>query len=239
MPHNPNLLIFGRGNSKLSRSIYHVSLPSGWSCPGAKICFAKANQFTGKLTDGPKMKIRCFSASEEAVFPNVRNIRWHNFNLLEKCKTKAEMVALIEASLPKNAFFIRSGVAGDFYKQMYFDAWLEVIQNHPEIKFYAYTKSLPFWIARLNKIPSNFNLTASKGGKYDNLIPLYNLKFAEMVSSEEEAEKKQLEIDHDDSHAHTGRVSFALLIHGNGPKGSLQARMHSAVRHGKNPLDVK
>jgi hypothetical protein len=86
--------------------------------------------------------------------------------------------------------------------------------------FYAYTKALPFWISRMNEIPSNFKLNASKGGKRDDLIKEHNLKEAVVVYSEKQAEELGLEIDHDDTHAYKGDVSFALLIHGSQPKGS-------------------
>ena len=39
--------------------------------------------------------------------------------------------------------------------------------------------------------------------------------------SEEEAADLGLEIDHDDTHAAFGKKSFALLLHGTQPKGSV------------------
>ena len=51
-----------------------------------------------------------------------------------------------------------------------------------------------------------------------------NLKYARVVFSEEEAAKLGLEIDHDDSHAYGGDESFALLIHGTQPSGSMAAK---------------
>jgi hypothetical protein len=85
---------------------------------------------------------------------------------------------------------------------------------NPDRLFYAYTKSLEYWVARINDIPSNFVLTASKGGRRDNLIQEHNLRFAEVVYTIEKAKELELEIDHDDSHAMNAGKSFALLIHG-------------------------
>ena len=49
----------------------------------------------------------------------------------------------------------------------------------------------------------------------DHLIDEYGLKEAVVVFSEEEAAEKNLEIDHDDSHAINNLMpSFALLLHG-------------------------
>ena len=72
-------------------------------------------------------------------------------------------------------------------------------------------------------------MTASVGGKFDDFIKTYNLKSAEVVYSEQEAKDKGLEIDHDDTHACLGTKSFALLIHGNGQKGSRQAKVHNEL----------
>lgn len=87
-------LRFSRGNAKLAEDIYTFSLPAGHACPGALRCMAKADQITGKLQDGPSQSFRCFAAGDESRYPNVRRIRWHNFNLL-KGQTREGMEALI------------------------------------------------------------------------------------------------------------------------------------------------
>ena len=50
-----------------------------------------------------------------------------------------------------------------------------------------------------------------------------------VVFSEEEAEQKGLEIDHDDAHA-LGKKSFALLLHGTQPKGSEASKALQVLR---------
>jgi hypothetical protein len=216
-------LKFSKGNAKLGTHIQTISLLSGWSCPFAHDCLSKAvlDETTNKRTivDGKHTQFRCFSASQEALYTDTYNQRKHNFDLVKK-KDTHEIVDLIKVSIPKNTKYIRIHVGGDFFNQKYFDAWLEVAKSTPEILFYAYTKALPFWIARLNEIPENFKLNASRGGKNDELIKEYNLKEAVVVFSEEQAEKLGLEIDHDDTHAYKQEKSFALLIHGAQPKGS-------------------
>lgn len=214
------LLKFSPGNAKLI-GIPSVSLLAGWACPFADKCFAKVNLVTGKIIDGPNTEFRCFSATQENIFPNTRKQRQHNFELLKGLKTVQEMASLIQKSLPKEKFkVIRLHVAGDFFNQKYFDAWIEVAKNNPDRVFYAYTKSLQYWVNRLGQIPTNLKLTASKGGKLDHMISEYNLKFAQVVYSEQEAKNLNLEIDHDDSHAYAGDKSFGLLIHGTQKAGS-------------------
>jgi hypothetical protein len=223
-------LKFGKGNAKLSKDIYTFSLPAGHSCPFAFECKTSADRETGKITDGSNQIFRCFSASAESLYPAVRKSRWHNYDQLKGCKTKKEMVALIEASLPKNFKTLRVHVSGDFYNQNYFDAWMEIAEKNPDKIFYAYTKSIVYWIKRMDSIPENFKLTSSMGGKKDELITKNNLKFAKVVFDKKEAIEYNMEIDHDDSHAYKKKESFALLIHGTQKSGTFAATALSKLK---------
>jgi len=224
-----DLLSFQPGNAKL-RGVYTLALPAGHSCPFALHCLAKADRTTGKLTDGAHVQFRCHEASIEAVYRNVRDSRWRNWTLLRAAKTAPAMAQLITDSLPRRAAKVRFDVSGDFFSQAYFDAWLLVAAAHPDRLFYGYTKSLPYWIARLGQIPPNMVLTASRGGKHDSLIDHYGLRSSRVVFSEAEAVALGLAIDHDDSHAQSTGPSFALLLHGTQPKGSPAAAARQALR---------
>lgn len=225
-----SLLQFQFGNGKLDKGIAVFNLPSGHSCPFAKLCLAKANRKTGKLTTGPDAEFRCYSASAEVFRPNVRESRWDNYDLLRECKTTEEMVDLIRASLPKYSSHIRLHSSGDFFNQAYFDAWCEVARQEPRKIIYAYTKSLRYWVARLAVIPENLILTASVGGQDDHLIDIHGLRSARVVYSEQEAADLGLEIDHDDSHAMVPGPDFALLIHGPQPAGSEASKATAKLR---------
>lgn len=214
------LLKFSKGNAKLNKRIYSMSLPSGFSCPFALECLSKANRETGEITDGKHTKYRCFSASQENRFPATRKQRWYNFDLLRKLD-RLGMSELIQMSLPTNPEIIRMHVAGDFFSQDYFDAWMDVARRNPDTIFYTYTKSVGYMVKRLDEMPDNFRITASRGGRLDHLIDKHDLKCAEVVYSVEEAVDMGLEIDHDDSHAYGDYPhSFALLLHGTQPAGS-------------------
>ena len=225
------------GNAKLDRLTVIFDLPAGHSCPFAKDCLSKAtvNPKTGKtkLVDGKHTKFRCFAASQEVIFKNARNLRWNNFNILKNLD-KAGMVAAIKAGIEAEnvtefqKFRIHS--SGDFFNQTYFDAWLEVAASMPNSIFYAYTKSLPYWVNRIGEIPSNFYLNASKGGSKDELIESENLKYAEVVFSSKEAKIKELEIDKTDKLAFIQDSPFALLLHGGQPAGSLASKALQALK---------
>ena len=210
-----------------NRKIYSLDLLSGYSCPYAEKCLSKAVvQPDGKrkIKDGKKTEFRCFSASQEVQYTNVYNSRKHNFDLLRNSDSY-DMVELIHNSLPKDAGIVRIHVAGDFFSRDYMHAWYIVALRNPRTLFYAYTKSLRFWVGGISEFPEiwNFVLTASYGGRDDHMIDEFNLRSARVVFSEAEAEELGLAIDHDDSHAAKPTLrddSFALLIHGTQPAGS-------------------
>lgn len=216
------------------------SLPAGRSCKFAKDCRAHVEKKAGGgfgIVDGKHMKFRCFAASNE-LYPNVYKAHDDNYTLLKNCnRSVIKMANLLDASYSGNGPLVfgkgnaklqktmdkkvcRVHVSGDFFSQEYFDAWLRIAVNHPNDLFYAYTKALGYWINRKYDVPSNFVLTASRGGTKDALIEQENLREARVVFSEEEARNLNLEIDHDDSHAMAPGGSFALLIHGVQPSKS-------------------
>jgi len=210
-----------------NRKIYSLDLLSGYSCPFAKACLSKAK--TGKdgkrhIVDGPDNEFRCFSASQEAQYPNVYNARKHNFDLLRADQWDAALMAhLLQVSMPDNLGICRIHVAGDFFNHHYMKAWTMVARANPNRLFYAYTKSLKYWLDMANIIPYNMVMTASYGGRDDHLIATRGLRSATVIFSEAEAERLGAEIDHDDSHAARPSLrndSFALLLHGTQPAGT-------------------
>ena len=225
-------LVFGKANAKLKAlekfygKLSTFSVLSGHTCPYAKECHSQVDlQANGhrKIKDGPHTKFRCFSASQEAQFTNVYNSRKSNGAIIElAAKDYKQAAKEIRKAIPKATQIVRIHVGGDFKTQAYFDAWITVAKLCPSIHFYAYTKSLPFWIARIEVLKriKNFVLTASRGGHKDKLIKECGLREAVVVYSEEQAAELGLEIDHDDSHAASRGENFALLIHGSQPKGS-------------------
>jgi len=228
-----SLLKFSKGNSKLPKDTLIISLPAGHSCPFAQKCLSKANRITGKITDGKNVEYRCFSATSESAFPSVRKQRWHNFDLL-RGKDFEGMVKLIQASLDAidltKIKLVRIHEGGDFFNQNYLDAWLSIARLNPKMIFYAYTKSIQYWQALKDVIPSNFKLTASYGGRDDAKIVTNNLKSNSVVFSEKEAKDKNLRIDHNDRLAWKQDKSFAVLLHGTQPKGSKASQAIKAMK---------
>lgn len=203
------MIKFTKGNSYLPKGTWSFNLPSGWSCPHAKECLAFADRETGKIVNGKDQVFRCYSATVER-YPAVRKQVWNNFDTL-KHLNHGEIVRMLLEALPNKATHVRIHGGGDFFSQNYFDAWLEVCRRRPNVQFWAFTKSLPFWVARKDEIPANLSLTASYGGRSDFLIEQYNLRFALVVQSDEEAIARGLPIDMNDFHAMRRGGSFALV----------------------------
>ena len=190
-----------------SDKVFEFNLPAGHSCPQASACLLKADRITGKMTHGKHQIFRCYAAMNEG-FPAVRDARWSNFDLVRKSKN---IVGLISSSIPKKVTRIRIHGSGDFFKQSYFDAWVQIAISNPHILFWTFTKSVQFWVNRLNEIPGNLILQASRGGKQDHLIDEYNLKSATVYKTIRLAEESGLPIDVDDKYAYSNLGNFALV----------------------------
>ena len=246
------MIKFSKANAKISRlvqvpsiaqylgnkkKVYSFDLLSGHACPFAEKCFTKVVETNGKrsLERGDKLEFQCFSASQEAVYTNLYKLRKANFEAMKSCSNAAEMSTLLFNNMPKNAGVIRIHVAGDFFNREYFKAWMNVARACPDKLFYAYTKSLPYWVDNKAEcdIIDNLVLTASRGGRRDDLIESNGLRSVSVVLSEGEAEDFDLPIDHDDSHAADPSqrfTSFALLIHGMQPAGSVAGKAVKALK---------
>jgi hypothetical protein len=219
---------FSKGNAKLTKRLV-FSLPAGRTCPGANICkaFVGSDSITGKrsIIDGKDMLFRCFAASSEVQYDAVYVNRKENLDLIvDSVCRHGTAVDLINASIQENRSkgitLVRIHESGDFFSGAYLeclDCWLHY--STLILKFYCYSKSLHLFHLRLS-LPTNFYLTASKGGKWDHLIDAGQFpRFSVVVKDEAEAAALGLEVDHDDSHCF-GDKPFALLVHGTQPKGS-------------------
>ena len=236
--------MFAIGNAKIKKDTAVLSLPAGHSCPFAKDCRSCANVETGKIQDGPHTQFRCYAANIEALFKNVRNSRWRNFEAIKSASNTLEIAALINSSIPFRTGkikLVRFHQSGDFFNQSYFDAWLLVARQHPDLIFYGYTKALPLWVKRLGEIPSNFKLVASRGGTHDHLIEEFGLRSVRVVFSEWEAKRKwKLPIDHDDSHVWNYDGDFAIVIHGIQPAGTKASKAwYKIFKYGKGGYKSK
>lgn len=179
--------------------VYEWNLPTGSSCPFALECKVVVDRITGKF-NVKKGQYKCYAANAER-FPIVRQSRWNNFE---------QALNGIAPKLPPDCKAVRIHMSGDFFNQSYFDMWIAIAKSNPLVEFWAYTKSLKYWINRIEDIPSNLILTASYGGSCDHLIEKYNLKNVKVYKSLEEVEDGR-PVDVNDDYARIPDINFALI----------------------------
>jgi hypothetical protein len=189
---------FVKNTKYYTGTVYEWNLPTGHTCPFALECLVKVDRETGKF-ENKSNAYRCYAASPER-FPAVRNHRWANYEYVRKSNKPV---------LPKDCKAVRIHAAGDFFNQAYFDIWIEIAKENPNVEFWAYTKSLKYWVNRINDIPANLVLTASRGGRNDELIDQYKLKHVEVVKDEMLA-PAQL-VDTNDDLARIPELNFYLI----------------------------
>lgn len=231
------VLGFSKNNAKLEWPYF--SLPAGYTCPFATVCknfpakwegpikggkFKKPASWEKNVKPGPQAEIMCYAARAQGQYPGANIQAFKNLDLLKRMKTKEKMANLIIKSMEyhglANTDILRIHEAGDFFSQDYLDAWIEVAKRMPQTLFYAYTVSLPYYMARKNSLPKNFKVIASMDKHNEKFIMDNGLRYSRVVGSEEEARELGLPIDVDDSIAWGSDDDFALVIHGSQPKGS-------------------
>jgi hypothetical protein len=190
---------FVKNTKYYGEPVWEWNLPTGTTCPFALECRVSVDRNTGKF-DINRGAYRCYAAGPER-FPGVREHRWKNFDFV-----RAGGVPV----LPHGCRAVRIHAAGDFFNQAYFDTWLKVAKENPGVEFWAYTKSIRYWVERLGRIPKNLVLTASYGGREDHLIEKHGLKNVRVYSSAELVPDGR-PIDTNDSYARQGGINFALV----------------------------
>ena len=190
---------FVRKTTYYTGVVYEFNLPTGWTCPFANECLVRVDKDTGKF-ENKSHAYKCYAANAER-FPSVRKYRWENFEGAMRGDT---------IDVPIKAKSVRIHASGDFFNQEYFDLWLDTARRHQDVEFWAYTKSLKYWVNRLCDIPENMTLTASYGGRNDGLIEAYGLKNVRVYKSADDVPKER-PIDTNDDFARVKDVNFALV----------------------------
>ena len=190
---------FVRNTRYYTGVVYEWNLPTGSSCPYAMECKVIVDRETGKFNI-KRGQYRCYAASPER-FPGVREHRWNNYEYVKQGKLPV---------IPNKCKSIRIHASGDFFNQKYFDLWIQMAKNNPHVEMWAFTKSIQFWVNRIDDIPPNLIMTASYGGKQDDLIEKYKLKNVKVYKHISEVPKDR-PIDNNDDWARIPKINFALL----------------------------
>lgn len=187
------------------------------------------------VTKGKDAEFDCFAANQEMQYDALRANRWHNYDLLIAAGKEggAEAQADLIVKSLKHFFDtegekgeVRIHESGDFYNGEYLKAWMITAKRMPNVKFYAYTKSIPYVAAmekQLKDIP-NISITLSQGGRKDDDISKVDIKTSKVFNTPEDVLEAGLILDLDDNLAKEkgGREKdFALLVHGTQEAGEM------------------
>ncbi len=153
-------------NTKLKKdNIYKFSLPVRKTCIGASdcldYCYAKKGYYKIFESKVNSVRERNYKFSKSIIFVN----------------------AIIHEIKRRKLKIIRIHDSGDFYSQEYLDNWFMIANTLPEVRFYAYTKSLQLDFSLFKSLP-NGKIIQSYGGKFDNEI-VFSEPHARIFKNEE------------------------------------------------------
>tara|TARA_R110002020_G_scaffold365330_1_gene577539 strand:+ start:176 stop:778 length:603 start_codon:yes stop_codon:yes gene_type:complete len=136
-----------------------VTCPFADSC--VKYCYAQKGNYTR--------------------FPVVQELMEQKY----KISKTAQFIPLMNEEIrKKKATHIRIHDSGDFYSPTYLQKWVDIATQNNDVIFYAYTKSIKFFIDGL-KLPKNLKIIFSEGSKTDNLINTSKHRHARIFKSKE------------------------------------------------------
>ena len=127
---------------------FNFSLPAIKTCPFAGEC-----------------KKYCYASKGFFCIPSVQ--LKHNFNLAIS-KTRDFELYIFDEIIINQIEVVRIHDTGDLYSKEYLAKWINIANGLPHVKFYAYTKSIPYFTDI--KLPENFTVIYSFGGIHDDLI---------------------------------------------------------------------
>ena len=183
--HDRKVTMLSTPNGMRSAIANTFGLPSGkqYSCPYAtsiceKICYA------GKL---------------EKMYPSVRDVLLHNWNLLKDADLETasnlldEMIASFRLDCKAKDVepLFRIHWDGDFFSDTYTKAWHAVIKLNPDIKFWVYTRN-PDAARMLRDLP-NLSLYYSADAENHEYAP-QGVKVAYLADTFADAKRVMLEM---------------------------------------------
>jgi len=114
-------------------------------------------------------------------FPVVQELMEEKYKI---SKTNTFIPLMNEEIRKKKATHVRIHDSGDFYSIAYLNKWVDIATQNTNVIFYAYTKSIKFFVNGL-LLPKNLKIIFSEGSKTDNLINTAKHRHARIFKSKE------------------------------------------------------
>lgn len=203
-------------NSKLRKDgIANITMPAA---KGAYVNNGKIESVITCPSAGSCLAL-CYASSGTYLFRNsmVKHSRNLQFFMDDPFEFANQLIAEIGKKAARKGFrAIRWHDSGDFFSEGYWGMAKAVMEAHPNVQFYAYTKRVSFFKGRTD-IPANFSPVYSFGGREDNLIDMENDRHARIF----ETRKALRDAGYSDGSnsdrlaANPTHKKIGLVIHGN------------------------
>mgnify|MGYP001582905734 CR=1 FL=1 len=193
-------------NSKLKKTsienkmrVMNFSLPAYKTITGKTVCpFAK---------DCVKY---CYAQKGNYKYPSVIKGLNNRYELSKTADFVPKMNATIILERPTH---VRIHDSGDFYSPTYLQKWVTIANDNKEVIFYAYTKSIKFFVDGLT-LPKNMKIIFSEGSKTDNLINVNKHRHARIFKTVEELNASgYIDASNNDLQAITDNKKVGLVYH--------------------------
>jgi len=152
----------------------------------------------------------CYAQKGNYTFPSVIKGLNNRYELSKTDEFVPKMNATIILERPTH---VRIHDSGDFYSVEYLNKWISIANDNKEVIFYAYTKSIKFFINGL-KLPKNLKIIFSEGSKTDNLINVNKHRHARIFKSKELLNAAgYIDASNNDLQAITSNKKVGLVYH--------------------------
>lgn len=125
----------------------------------------------------------CYARSGTYNFSNVKAAHTRNLELIldNPIGWKNRLNDELKTKRYQGGKSVRIHDSGDFFSDAYFELWLEIAHDNPDVFFYAYTKEVA--MVKRYELPKNFVIIFSMGGTQDHLVDKENDRHADVFPS--------------------------------------------------------
>ena len=125
----------------------------------------------------------CYARSGTYNFSNVKSAHTRNLELIldNPIGWKNRLNDELKTKRYQGGKSVRIHDSGDFFSDAYFELWLEIANDNPDVFFYAYTKEVA--MVKRYELPKNFVIIFSMGGTQDHLVDKENDRHADVFPS--------------------------------------------------------
>lgn len=157
--------------AKLDNGLNVLVCPNAGAC--AQLCYARSGTYNFSNVKAAHKRNLEFVMGDwvNEMIMELRSKRYRPTHIKARYYDLIDQFSLIEFQLNWLSWggkAVRIHDSGDFFTRDYFKQWLQVIEQTPDVFFYAYTKEVE--MTKKFQLPENLVLIYSMGGKQDHLI---------------------------------------------------------------------